>query len=217
MSHRVLVVDDEPGIRGALRQLLEYEGYAVHAVSSGDEALDAYREERPHLVLLDVKMAGLDGLTVLRKLREYDPSAIVVMISGHGTGQTGYEAAKLGALNFFEKPLQRDRVLLELRNAVDRRRLQDENRDLRLSFEEKFRMVGESAAMRKVHEAIALAAPTRASVLITGESGTGKELVARAIHRNSPRASSRPTTLPVVARSSAIISARVFWSMPGWP
>src|SRR5262245_4338431 len=105
MSHRILVVDDESGIRAALRQLLEYEGYTVAAVATGDEALTHYAAERPHLVMLDVKMAGLDGLATLRKLRDIDPDVIVVMISGHGTIATAVEATQAGAHDFLEKPL----------------------------------------------------------------------------------------------------------------
>src|SRR5262249_927491 len=139
--------------------------------------------------LLDIKMPRMDGLETLARIRQRDAALPVVMVSGHGTIQTAVEATRLGAFDFMEKPLERDRVLLVLRNAIQRRRLRSENRDLKLSFAERFTMIGASPAMRAVQAAIALAAPSKASVLVTGESGTGKELVARAIHRNSPRAS----------------------------
>ena len=184
----VLVVDDEGDIRSSLRRILEYEGMAMGEAASGDEALQKVAVERPEVVLLDIKMPRMDGLEVLAELCRRDPSLPVVMISGHATVATAVEATRLGAFDFMEKPLERDRVLLVLRNALERRRLQEENRDLRLSSEERFRMVGGSPGLRKVEEAVALASPTKASVLITGESGTGKELVARAIHRSSTRA-----------------------------
>src|SRR5256714_7546575 len=119
VSRRVLVVDDEAGIREALTQLLEYEDIEVQACASGFEALSRYPELQPHLVFLDVKMQGMDGLETLRKLRELDPHAQVVMISGHGTIQTAVEATQLGAYDFLEKPLDTARILLTLRNALE--------------------------------------------------------------------------------------------------
>jgi two-component system nitrogen regulation response regulator NtrX len=184
----VLVVDDEADIRASLGRILEYEGITALEAASGREAIEKVESQRPDAVLLDIKMAGMDGLEVLAELRRRDPDLPVIMISGHGTIATAVEATRLGAFDFMEKPLERDRVLLVLRNAAERRRLQEENRDLKLSFEDRYRMVGESKALRSVQDAIAMAAPTKAAVLIVGESGTGKELVARAIHGNSTRA-----------------------------
>ena len=188
MSHRVLVVDDEAGIRAALRQLLEYEGYAVQQASSGDEALATYAEQRPHLVLLDVKMAGLDGLATLRRLRELDPDAIAVMISGHGTIATAVEATQAGAHDFLEKPLDTNRVLVTIRNALKHVALEREVRSLKAEVEQHHEIVGSSPAVRQLVERIERVAPTGSRILITGENGTGKELVARAVHRLSPRA-----------------------------
>ena len=215
MSHRVLVVDDEPGIRGALRQLLEYEGYAVHAVSSGDEALEAYREERPHLVLLDVKMAGLDGLTVLRKLREHDPAAIVVMISGHGTIATAVEATQLGAHDFLEKPLDTDRVLVTLRNALKTVSLEREVRALKAQVEQRHEIVGSSPAIRQLIERIERVGPAGSRILITGENGTGKELVARAVHRLSPRRDKPFVEVNCAAIPSELIESELFGHVKG--
>jgi ActR/RegA family two-component response regulator len=118
MSRRVLVIDDEQGIRTALGQLLDYEGYDVRTVASVADGLAAYTDMRPHLVFMDVKLPGVDGLEGLRKLRALDPDAVVVMISGHGTIQTAVEATQLGAYDFLEKPLDTDRVLLTARNAT---------------------------------------------------------------------------------------------------
>jgi two-component system nitrogen regulation response regulator NtrX len=180
----VLVVDDEAAIRDSLRMILEYEGYRVEEASSGREAL-ARASERPlNAMFLDVKMPEMDGLEVLKTLRERGVDLPVVVISGHGDIATAVEATRRGAFDFLEKPLQRDRVLLALRNAVETDRLQRENRRLRPEPEE---LIGESAVMRELRRTIERAAPTTATVLITGESGTGKELVARALHRASQR------------------------------
>jgi len=119
MNERLLIVDDEPGIRDALRQVLEFEGLEVKTAASGGEALTLYPEFRPHLVFLDVKMAGLDGLETLGRLRDLDPDAIVVMISGHGTIATAVEATRRGAFDFLEKPLDSDRLLVTVRNALE--------------------------------------------------------------------------------------------------
>ena len=188
MSRRVLVVDDEKGIREALQQLLEYEAIEVRTCPSGGEALQLYAEFRPHLVFLDVKMQGMDGLETLRKLRELDPHAQVVMISGHGTIQTAVEATQLGAYDFLEKPLDTDRILLTLRNALQHLDLESENVRLKAEVHAQYEIVGSSRAIQLVIERIEKVAPTAARVLITGENGTGKELVAKTIHAHgSPK------------------------------
>jgi two-component system nitrogen regulation response regulator NtrX len=120
MSHRILIVDDEPGIRQAVKQVLDYEGMEVRAAGSGGEAITLYPDFRPHVVFLDVKMAGLDGLETLARLRALDPQAVVVMISGHGTIATAVDATQRGAFDFLEKPLDADRLLVTVRNAIDR-------------------------------------------------------------------------------------------------
>ena len=188
LKSRILVVDDEEPIRKTLRMALEYEGYDVSESSSGQEALVLIEREPPDLVFLDIKMPGMDGLEVLEKLTEKSPSPPVIMVSGHGTIQTAVQATKLGAFDFIEKPLETERVLLAVRNALERKELAEEVGRLRLKFERRYQMVGSSLALERVREAIKRSAPTNATVLITGESGTGKELVARAIHTNSQRA-----------------------------
>ena len=212
---RILVVDDEEDIRSSLRRILEYEGMAMAEASSAREGLDRLATDHPDAVLLDIKMPRMDGLEARAEIRKHDADLPVVMISGHGTVATAVEATRLGAFDFMEKPLERDRVLLVLRNALERRRLEEENRDLKLTFEERFRIVGDSAALRQVQEEISKAAPTRASVLITGESGTGKELVARAIHRNSTRSAKPFIKVNCAAIPEELIESELFGHIKG--
>jgi two-component system nitrogen regulation response regulator NtrX len=187
LKPRILVVDDEEPIRKTLRMALEYEDYEVSEASSGQEALALLERDPADLVFLDIKMPGMDGLEVLEKLSERPSPPPVIMVSGHGSVQTAVQATKLGAFDFIEKPLETERVLLAVRNALDRRELEQEVGRLRLRFERRYQMVGSSPALERVREAIRRSAPTNATVLISGESGTGKELVARAIHQNSQR------------------------------
>jgi two-component system nitrogen regulation response regulator NtrX len=215
VARRVLVVDDERGVRDALRQVLEYEGVEVETRDSGGAALKAYKEFLPHLVLLDVKMAGMDGLNVLRELRAMDPRARIVMISGHGTIETAVEATQLGAFDFLEKPLDTDRILLMLRHVFDQVALEEENERLRDTVRDRYEIVGASPAIRDVIATIEKVAPTNARVLITGENGTGKELVARAIHRLSPRAAKPFVEVNCAAIPSELIESELFGHMKG--
>jgi two-component system nitrogen regulation response regulator NtrX len=215
VSRRVLVVDDEKGIRDALRQVLEYEEIAVQACASGPESLRLYTEFRPHLVFLDVKMQGMDGLETLRKLRELDSHAQVVMISGHGTIQTAVEATQLGAYDFLEKPLDTDRVLLTLRNALQHVDLASENVRLQAEVHAQYEIVGSSKAIKQVIDRIEKVAPTAARVLVTGENGTGKELVARAIHALSPRARGPFVEVNCAAIPTELIESELFGHIKG--
>ncbi|MCU0625183.1 MAG: sigma-54 dependent transcriptional regulator [Gemmatimonadaceae bacterium] len=215
MNRRILVVDDEAPIRAALGQLLEYEGYEVRAVASGREALAEYPRLRPHLVFCDVKMAGMDGLEVLRAMRQLDPGALVVMISGHATLQTAVEATQAGAYDVLEKPLDTDRLLVLLRNALATLDLQEENAALQAQLETGREIVGESRAIRTLLERIERVAATPARVLITGENGTGKELVARAIHRGSPRAKKPFVEVNCAAIPQELIESELFGHMRG--
>ena len=210
MKSRILVIDDEVAIRDSLKMILEYDGYECLQAPGGEEGLVRVNADEPDLVFLDVKMPGLDGLDVLRRLRESDPLLPVVMISGHGTVSTAVEATKLGAFDFLEKPLSTDRVKVTIRNALDRRRLQDENRTWRRAADVRHEMVGASPALAAVTEAIRRAAPVRSSVLIQGESGVGKELVARAIHRNSPRTRERFVQVNCAAIPDDLIESELF-------
>jgi two-component system nitrogen regulation response regulator NtrX len=215
MSHRVLIVDDEAGIRQALKQVLEYEDLEVRVAASGGEAINLYTEFKPHLVFLDVKMAGLDGLETLTRLRDLDGGPQIVMISGHGTIATAVEATQRGAFDFLEKPLDTDRLLLTVRNALAHAELVGENARLRQAAEDRYAMVGDSPALQVVRELIDKVGPTAARVLITGENGTGKELVARAIHAVSPRRDRPMVEVNCAAIPSELIESELFGHMKG--
>jgi two-component system, NtrC family, nitrogen regulation response regulator NtrX len=212
---RLLVVDDEEGIRKILRQVLEYEGHEVRVASGGGEALTLFSEFKPDVALLDVKMARMDGLEVLDRIREQDPGAVVVMISGHGTIETAVEATRRGAYDFLEKPLDTDRLLVTIRNALLHRGLEEENARLRDAVESRYEIVGRSFAIRALLDRIEKVAPTDARVLITGENGTGKELVARAIHRLSSRAEQKFVEVNCAAIPSELIESELFGHMMG--
>jgi two-component system nitrogen regulation response regulator NtrX len=215
VSRRSLVIDDEQGIRAALGQLLEYEGYDVHTIANAADGIAEYQKWRPHLVFLDVKMAGMDGMEALKKIRELDPSATVVMISGHATIRNAVEATQLGAYEILEKPLDTDRILVMLRNALSHLGLQEENARLKESIDAPFEIVGKTPVMRALMEKIEKVAATPARVLITGENGTGKELVARALHRMSPRATKPFVEVNCAAIPGELIESELFGHMKG--
>jgi two-component system, NtrC family, nitrogen regulation response regulator NtrX len=210
MKSRILVIDDEAAIRDSLRMILEYEGYEFLGAATGQDGLVMVDRENPDLVFLDIKMPGMDGLEVLQRIKAANETVPVVMISGHATVTTAVDATKLGALDFIEKPLASERVLVTIRNAMDRSRLADENRSLKRVVEVRHQIVGESPHLKKVMDAIRRAAPTNATVLITGESGVGKELVARAIHRNSLRSRERFVQVNCAAIPDDLIESELF-------
>ena len=211
----LLIVDDEDSIRDVLRQLFEYEGHDVAVAASGDEALKIVEADRPDVTFLDVKMPRMDGLEVLDRLRTLAPENQVVMISGHGTIDTAVEATRRGAYDFLEKPLDTDRLLVTLRNALRVRGLSESVAQLRSEVEARHQIVGASFAIRKVLERVERVAPTDARVLITGENGTGKELVARAIHRLSPRTEGEFVEVNCAAIPSELIESELFGHMKG--
>jgi two-component system, NtrC family, nitrogen regulation response regulator NtrX len=207
---RILVIDDEAAIRDSLKMTLEYEGYEFLGAATGQEGIALVERESPDLVLLDVKMPGMDGLEVLDRLRAINDALPVVVVSGHGTISTAVEATKKGAFDFIEKPFASDRVLVSLRNALAQRQLRDENRSLKKAVEVRHQMIGESGALKQVMAAVARAAPTNATVLITGESGVGKELVARTIYRNSLRSRERFIQVNCAAIPEELIESELF-------
>jgi two-component system nitrogen regulation response regulator NtrX len=210
MRGRVLVIDDEEAIRKSLRMVLEYEGYEFLEAASGPEGLETLKREAPDAVLLDIKMPGMDGLEVLDVLRGRDQQMAVLMISGHGDIPTAVEAIHKGAYDFIEKPLESERVLTALRNAIERKRLRDENLALRHEVEGKYVLIGEAPVMKAVLESVARAAPTNATVLIAGESGTGKELIAWEIHRRSARAGKTFIKVNCAAIPEELIESELF-------
>jgi two-component system, NtrC family, nitrogen regulation response regulator NtrX len=210
MKSRILVIDDEAAIRDSLRMILEYEGYEFLGAATGQDGLTMVDRENPDLVFLDIKMPGMDGLEVLQRIKVANETVPVVMISGHATVTTAVDATKLGAFDFIEKPLASERVLVTIRNSLDRSRLADENRSLKRVVEVRHQIVGESPHLKKVMDAIRRAAPTNATVLITGESGVGKELVARAIHRNSLRSRERFVQVNCAAIPDDLIESELF-------
>jgi two-component system, NtrC family, nitrogen regulation response regulator NtrX len=215
VSRRILVVDDEQGIRAALGQLLEYEGYEVHAVSNAADGIAEYQKFKPDLVFMDVKMGGMDGLEALKRLRELDPTALVVMISGHATIRTAVEATQLGAYEILEKPLDTDRILVMLRNALAHLDLREENSRLRDVGTAPYEIIGDSGAVRAMVDKVKKVGATPARVLITGENGTGKELVARALHKHSPRARKTFVEVNCAAIPGELIESELFGHMKG--
>src|SRR5690554_3559796 len=185
---KILVIDDQKSIRNTLHEILEYEKHEVSLAATGPEGLELFAAHKFDIVLCDIKMPGMDGMEVLQHLMEKSNDTPVIMISGHGNIDTAVEAIKKGAYDFIEKPLDLNRLLVTIRNAVERKDLVTETRVLRKKVAKTFDMVGESPAITAVKEMNDKVAPTDARVLITGSNGTGKELVARWLHEKSRRA-----------------------------
>jgi two-component system nitrogen regulation response regulator NtrX len=183
----VLIVDDEESILETLTGILEDEGYKAVTASSGEEAIKQFSEIPPDIVLLDVWMPGMDGIETLRNIREKNKHVCVIMISGHSNIDTAVHAIKLGAYDFLEKPLSLDKVLILVRRALEKQRLEKENVALRSSISQQWEMIGENHKMVELRDKIAKTATSQGRILIFGESGSGKELVARALHNSSDR------------------------------
>jgi DNA-binding NtrC family response regulator len=207
---KILIIDDERSIRNTLKEILEYEKHEVKDAPDGLEGLRMAESEKFDLVLCDIKMPKMDGLEVLHKLTESYPDTPVVMISGHGTIETAVEAIKKGAYDFISKPLDLNRVLITLRNAMDKSSLVHETKTLKKKVNRQSEMVGKSEAIEKIRQMIARVAPTEARVLVTGGNGTGKELVARAIHEQSQRNHSPLIEVNCAAIPSELIESELF-------
>ncbi|HMC23022.1 MAG TPA: sigma-54 dependent transcriptional regulator, partial [Thermoanaerobaculia bacterium] len=210
MPYRVLVVDDETAIREAIRMTLEYEGYRVDEARSGEDGIDKATKVPYDAILLDIKMPVLDGIEVLENLKQQKVPSPVIMVSGHGDIQTAVECTKRGAFDFLEKPLNRDKLLLSVRNAVRTQKLEEEVDELRERTEREYQLVGRTKGMQDLMDQIERAAPTKATVLIQGESGTGKELVAREIHRRSSRAGQTFVQVNCAAIPEELIESELF-------
>jgi len=210
MKPRILVIDDEAAIRDSLRMILEYEDYEFFGAASGPDGIASVKRDAPDLVVLDIKMPGMNGLDTLAEIRKLDEALPVAMISGHGTITDAMQATRLGAFDFIEKPFTSERVLVTVAKGLEVRELRQENRELKLAMESRYEIVGQSPSLRRVLESVKRAAPTNATVLLLGESGVGKELVARTIHRNSPRAGQRFVQVNCAAIPEELIESELF-------
>ena len=188
---KILVIDDEKNILESVKMVLTYEEYQVETASSGLDGLEMFKNTLPDIVLLDVKMPGFDGIQVLKSMKAMEPITEIIMISGHSGIEEAMEASRLGAFDFLEKPISREKLILTVRNASEKARLRRENVTLRTITERKYNLIGTSPPMAKLKQLIDKVARTQSTVLITGESGTGKELIARRLHFSSRR-SNRP-------------------------
>lgn len=207
---RILVIDDERSIRNTLKDILEYEKYEVGLAEDGNKGIELVRNAEYDIVLCDIKMPGMDGIEVLGHLTELAPDTPVVMISGHGNIDTAVESIKKGAFDYIEKPLDLNRLLITIRNALDKSNLVTETKILKKKVSRKFQIIGESPAIKKVIEMADRVAHTDARVLITGSNGTGKELVARRIHDQSHRAAGPFVEVNCAAIPSELIESELF-------
>lgn len=209
VNGKILIVDDEPAVRSALREILEYEDYEVCEASNGLEALEVVKEERILLALMDVKMPGIDGLEVLSRLKEnYDFP--VIMISAHATVDKVVEAIKKGAYDFIQKPIDMNRLLISTRNAIEKVKLVNETKVLKKRISKKYEIIGNSPAIQTIKEVIDRVAHTDARVMILGESGVGKELVAHWLHDKSDRARAPFIEVNCAAIPSELIESQLF-------
>ncbi|HKV24525.1 MAG TPA: sigma-54 dependent transcriptional regulator [Candidatus Acidoferrum sp.] len=211
----ILIVDDEAGIRESLALILKDEGYQVETVGSAEEALQRAAAGDLEVILLDVWLTGMDGLEALSRLQATPRPPAVIMISGHGTIETAVRATKLGAFDFIEKPLSLEKIIVLVRNAVQQRRLEEENVLLRSQLTHRYQVIGDSVPMKALRQQIAVTAPTNGRVLIYGESGTGKELVAHALHAASLRSKGPFVEVNCAAIPEELIESELFGHIKG--
>ncbi len=207
---KILVIDDEKSIRTTLQEILQYENHEVDMASGGPEGLEMFSMKKYDIVLCDIKMPEMDGLEVLEKIFEKSSDTQVIMISGHGNVENAVQAIKQGAYDFIQKPLDLNRLLITIRNALDKSSLISETTVLKKKVSKTLEMVGESAAISQVKEMIEKVAPTDARVLITGDNGTGKELVARWLHEKSERSAYPFVEVNCAAIPSELIESELF-------
>jgi len=206
----ILIIDDEKAIRKTLGEILSYEGYKMEEAGDGEEALKKFREKTYDVVLCDIKMPKMDGIEFLEKAREINNDVPIIMISGHGTIETAVEAVKKGAYDYISKPPDLNRLLITIRNAMDKTSLVTETKVLKRKVARVQEMIGASAPITKIKETIEKVAPTEARVLITGENGVGKELVARWIHEKSNRATGPLVEVNCAAIPGELIESELF-------
>ncbi|MBM3297112.1 MAG: sigma-54-dependent Fis family transcriptional regulator [Candidatus Aminicenantes bacterium] len=214
---KILIIDDETSIRSTLKGVLEDEGFVATPVESGEEGLALLGRQSFDLILLDIWLPGLGGLDVLRRVMAMDDRPRVIMISGHGTVETAVQATKLGAYDFLEKPLTLEKVILTVKNALTRSRLEEENIRLQEKLARRYELVGDSPPIRKLREDMERAAPSDGRVLIFGENGTGKELVARLLHGRSRREDKRFVEFNCAAVPPDMMEADLFGAFRGEP
>jgi len=213
MKNTILVVDDERSIRVGLNGLLTREGYTVTVAENGNEALRLLANQEYDLVLTDLRMAGLDGLSLLKKIKEYYPETLVLMMTAYGSEKIAVEAMKAGARDYIVKPFNNDEVKILIHQALEQRGLQRQVQHLHERLDATFRfenILGTSLAMQRVFDVVKKVAPTDLTVLITGESGTGKELIANALHQNSPRKSGPFIKVNCAAMARELVESELF-------
>ena len=206
----ILIVDDDSLVRESLKEILNYRGYSCLEAGDGKEAVEFLKENHLDLLLLDLKLPRIDGMEVLKQALGMYPDLPVIMISGHGTIQLAVEATKIGAYDFLEKPLEAERTLLTVRNALERSSLVHQRNQLIQQTRQRYQMIGSSPAMKKIYSLIEKAATSQAKVLIIGENGTGKELIARAIHHTGNRAAAPFVTINCAAIPESLIESELF-------
>ena len=206
----ILIIDDEKAIRKTLSEILSYEGYKIEEAGDGEEGLRKFREKIFDVVLCDIKMPKIDGIEFLDRVRDVNPDIPVIMISGHGTIETAVEAVKKGAYDYIAKPPDLNRLLITIRNAMDKTNLVAETKVLKRKVSKIDEMIGESEGIIKIRDTIDKVAPTEARILVTGENGVGKELVAKWVHEKSNRASSPLIEVNCAAIPSELIESELF-------
>ena len=210
MRARILVIDDEKSIRNSMKEILSFEGYEVIATDNGLEGLVALKTEKPEAVFCDIKMPKMEGIEVLERIKEINPSIPVIMISGHGTIDTAIQAIKKGAYDFIEKPLDLNRILITIKNATDKSQLIEETQTLKNKVSKKYDMIGSSEALNHIRTMIEKVAVSDARVLVTGPNGSGKELVAHQLHEQSNRREKAFIEVNCAAIPSELIESELF-------